>query len=59
MYSLSRYFWVFILESSVRLAYIGLSFHVFSRGVFLMENAQIAVVTCISYSLSYRNSVLA
>ena len=59
MYSLSRYFWVFFLDSSVRLAYIGLPFHVFSRGVFFMGNARIVVVMCISYSLSNRNSVLA
>ena len=36
-----------------------LFFHSFSNGVFLMGNARFAVVTCISYSLSRRNNVLA
>ena len=36
----------------MRLVYVGLVFHVCSSGVFLMGNARLAVVTCISYSLS-------
>ena len=43
----------------MRLAYVGLFFHASSSGVFLMGNARIAVVTCISYSFFSRKSVRA
>ena len=59
MYSLSRYVWDFILSLFGRLGYVGLVFHACSSGVFLMGNARFVVVTCISYSLSNRKSVLA
>ena len=41
------------------MAYVGLFFHACSSGVVLMGNARFAVVTCISYSLSSKKSVLA
>ena len=34
VYSLSRYFWDFVLELSVRLVYVGLDFHACSDGGF-------------------------
>ena len=52
MYSLLRYFWVFESTQFVRLAYVGLFFHVCSSGVVLMGNVWFVVVTCISYSHS-------
>ena len=52
MYSLLRYSWVFVLVQSIRLAYVGLFFHVCSSGVVLMGNVRFVVVTCISYSHS-------
>ena len=58
-YSLSRYFWVFALSMFGRLLYVGAFFHACSNGVVLMGNARFLVVTCISNSLSSRNSVLA
>ena len=59
MYSLLRYFWVFESTQFVRLAYVGLFFHVCSSGVVLMGNARFVVVTCISYSHSSRKNVRA
>ena len=59
VYSSSTYFWDFVLEFLVRLVYVGLDFHACSNGFFFRGNAQFAVVTWISYSLSSRNKVLA
>ena len=53
------YFWIFILEASSRVVYIGLDNHACSSEVFLRGNARVATVTCISYSLFSRKKVQA
>ena len=58
IYSLFKYFWVAVLVVLERLAYDGVFLHACSRGVILMGNYRLAVVTCISNSLSSRKSVL-
>ena len=50
IYSLSKYFWAFILAIFGRLAYVGLFVHAYSSGVVLMGNARFALVTCNSNS---------
>ena len=59
MYSLSRYVWDFFLAFSGRLGYDGLDFYACSNGVFLDGDARFVVVTCISYFISSRKSILA
>ena len=59
MYSLARYLCDFILEASVRLAYVCWVIHICSMGVFLRGNPRFVVVTWISYSLFNRKRVLA
>ena len=59
VYSLSRYFWDCILEWSGRVVYVGLFLHAVSCGVFLTGKVLFLVVTCISYYLLSRKSVLA
>ena len=57
MYTLSRSFWNYILDSSVELAYVGVDFHVSSSCVSLMGNVLLAVVMCISYFFFNKKSV--
>ena len=57
VYSLSRNFWDCILDSSVKLAYVGVDFHVSSSWVCLMGNVLFAVVMCISYSFFNNKSM--
>lgn len=59
IYSLSKYFWVFVLAMFGRLAYVGVFFHVFSIGVILMGNARFVVVTCFLHVFFGKNNVLA
>ena len=59
VYSLSRYFWDFVLSSVVRLMYAGVVLHANSSWVCLMGNALLAVVMCISYCFFNKKSVRA
>ena len=59
MYNLSRNFWDCVLDSSDKLAYVGVDFHFSSSWVCFMGNALLAVVMCISYSLFNKKSVRA